>query len=124
MEINDELNEIYEYLLLGYQDDPNLIKERLNRLAIFQTRLGFFHKTNLHTLRLHRFEEIKNMLSEIIQEKLSAKVQNTIVECIATDIQQQCDFSERLLSSIDKQIRIGMTLLSYCKSEMQNSNLH
>ena len=115
-----ECKAIDEYMGITPSDDINEIVERGNDLIVYINRTGKMLADAKYHLNKMRKDEIMEVIQQIIPEKLSAKVQNALVDSIAREQQYLVDWCERLNRTAVHQLDWMRSLISKAKSEMQN----
>ena len=116
----DECREIDEYMGITPSDNIEEIVERGNSLVVYVARTGKMLADAKYHLNVIRKAEIMDILNIIIPEKLSAKVQNALIDSVAREQQYLVDWTERLNRTSVHQLDWCRTLISKAKSEMQN----
>ena len=116
----DECREIDEYMGITPSDNIEEIVERGNSLVVYVARTGKMLADAKYHLNVIRKAEIMDILNIIIPEKLSAKVQNALIDSVAREQQYLVDWTERLNRTAVHQLDWCRTLISKLKSEMQN----
>ena len=115
----DECREIDAYMGVTPSDNIEEIVERGNALIVYINRTGKMLADAKYHLNEARKSEIMEIMRTIIPEKLSAKVQNALVDAIAREQQYLVDWTERLNRTAVHQLDWSRTLISKAKSEMQ-----
>ena len=116
----DECREIDAYMGVTPSDNIEEIVERGNDLIVYISRTGKMLADAKYHLNVIRKAEIMDILKIIIPEKLSAKVQNALIDSVAREQQYLVDWTERLNRTAVHQLDWCRTLISKAKSEMQN----
>ena len=116
----DECREIDAYMGVTPSDNIEEIVERGNDLIVYISRTGKMLADAKYHLNVIRKAEIMDILKIIIPEKLSAKVQNALIDSVAREQQYLVDWCERLNRTAVHQLDWCRTLISKAKSEMQN----
>ena len=116
----DECREIDAYMGITPSDNIEEIVERGNDLIVYISRTGKMLADAKYHLNVIRKAEIMDILKIIIPEKLSAKVQNALIDSVAREQQYLVDWCERLNRTAVHQLDWCRTLISKAKSEMQN----
>ena len=114
-----ECKAIDEYMGITPSDDINEIVERGNDLIVYINRTGKMLADAKYHLNKMRKDEIMEVIQQIIPEKLSAKVQNALVDSIAREQQFLVDWCERLNRTAVHQLDWCRTVISKSKTEMQ-----
>ena len=115
-----ECKQIDEFIGITPSDDIEEIVERGNDLIVYISRTGKMLADAKYHLNVIRKAEIMDILKIIIPEKLSAKVQNALIDSVAREQQYLVDWTERLNRTAVHQLDWCRTLISKAKSEMQN----
>ena len=115
-----ECRTIDEFMGVTPSDNIEEIVERGNALIVYINRTGKMLADAKYHLNIARKNEIMEVLQQIIPEKLSAKVQNALVDSIAREQQFLVDWCERLNRTAVHQLDWCRTLISKAKQEMQN----
>ena len=118
--LNEEATQIQSDLDVTQSEDANEAQERGNMLAAYISRTGKMLADAKYHLNTVRKSDIMRIIGEIIPEKLSAKVQNTLVDTSALEQQYLVDWCERLNRTAVHQLDWMRSLISKAKSEMQN----
>ena len=116
----DECRTIDEFMGITPSDNIEEIVERGNALIVYINRTGKMLADARYHLNTVRKSDIMKIIQEIIPEKLSAKVQNMLVDASALEQQFLVDWCERLNRTAVHQLDWCRTLISKAKSEMQN----
>ena len=121
MQLIAECKAIDEYMGVTPSDDINEIVERGNDLIVYINRTGKMLADAKYHLNKMRKDEIMEVIQQIIPEKLSARVQNALVDSIAREQQFLVDWTERLNRTATHQLDWCRTLISKAKVEMQTN---
>lgn len=116
----DECREIDAYMGVTPSDNIEEIVERGNDLIVYISRTGKMLADAKYHLNVIRKAEIMDILKIIIPEKLSAKVQNALIDSVAREQQYLVDWTERLNRTAVHQLDWCRTIISKAKAEMQN----
>ena len=116
----DECRTIDEFMGITPSDNIEEIVERGNALIVYINRTGKMLADARYHLNTVRKSDIMKIIQEIIPEKLSAKVQNMLVDASALEQQFLVDWCERLNRTAVHQLDWCRTLISKAKAEMQN----
>ena len=116
----DECREIDAYMGVTPSDNIEEIVERGNDLIVYIARTGKMLADAKYHLNVIRKAEIMDILKIIIPEKLSAKVQNALIDSVAREQQYIVDWTERLNRTAVHQLDWCRTIISKAKAEMQN----
>ena len=115
----DECREIDAYMGITPSDNIEEIVERGNDLIVYISRTGKMLADAKYHLNVIRKAEIMDILKIIIPEKLSAKVQNALIDSVAREQQYLVDWCERLNRAAVHQLDWCRTVISKSKTEMQ-----
>ena len=115
-----ECKQIDAYMGVTPSDNIEEIVERGNDLIVYISRTGKMLADAKYHLNVIRKAEIMDILKIIIPEKLSAKVQNALIDSVAREQQYLVDWCERLNRTAVHQLDWCRTLISKAKAEMQN----
>ena len=115
----DECREIDAYMGVTPSDNIEEIVERGNDLIVYVSRTGKMLADAKYHLNVIRKAEIMDILKIIIPEKLSAKVQNALIDSVAREQQYLVDWCERLNRTAVHQLDWCRTVISKSKTEMQ-----
>ena len=115
----DECREIDAYMGVTPSDNIEEIVERGNDLIVYISRTGKMLADAKYHLNVIRKAEIMDILKIIIPEKLSAKVQNALIDSVAREQQYIVDWTERLNRTAVHQLDWCRTVISKSKTEMQ-----
>ena len=115
----DECREIDAYMGVTTSDNIEEIVERGNDLIVYISRTGKMLADAKYHLNVIRKAEIMDILKIIIPEKLSAKVQNALIDSVAREQQYLVDWTERLNRTAVHQLDWCRTVISKSKTEMQ-----
>ena len=115
----DECREIDAYMGVTPSDNIEEIVERGNDLIVYISRTGKMLADAKYHLNVIRKAEIMDILKIIIPEKLSAKVQNALIDSVAREQQYLVDWCERLNRTAVHQLDWCRTVISKSKTEMQ-----
>lgn len=117
-----EAEEIQEFLDELYSEDPESIKERGDKLSVIISRTGNMLADAKYHLNESLKDETMNAISNIlIDAKLSAKVQNALIDSICKEERLLVDKIEQLNKSSKYQIDWARSRLSMAKQELSNT---
>ena len=117
-EVQEFLNESFE----DYSDSPEYIKYRGDKLAVLISRTGIMLAEAKYYLNEMTSHEVMNLITDIlIGAKLSAKVQNSLIDSICKEERLLVDKIEQLNKTAKYQIEWCRSRLSMAKEEMNNS---
>jgi hypothetical protein len=102
-------------------DEPELIKERLTVLSVYNARTGRMLADAKYHLNARITSEIMQLLSRASKEAgLTPNVINRLVNASCRDEQYLCDQIERLNRTTTHQIDVLRSLLSFEKEMIRN----
>ena len=114
MTLQEEANQISDYLQITCQNNPQEIQQRIADTMVYVARTGEMLATAKQMLRRRKSEEIQNTIISIAKENcLSAKVQNALLDSIAEEEAFLVDTLDRLNAAATHQLDALRTLLSY-----------
>ncbi len=115
-----EVSIIESYLEIECSTEPNEIQERICKLMVYLFRTGNMLAEAKKILRMRKSAEINKTIIAIAKEAcLSAKVQNTLIDSIASEECFLVDKLDRMNAGIVHQIDALRSLLSYTKEELR-----
>lgn len=121
----DEAQEMQDFLDMefsGFSDNAELIKERGDMLSVYISRTGNMLADAKYYLNERQEEETIKVIEEILlSAKLSAKVQNSLIDSICKHERLLVDKIEQLNKSAKYQIEWCRSRLSMAKEEMNNT---
>lgn len=118
--MEQEINEISDYLNITCSNNPQEIQERISVIMVYMMRTGEMLADAKKTLRRKKSDEIQNTIIRIAKENcLSAKVQNVLLDSIAEDEAFLVDRLDRLNASCTHQLDALRTLLSFEKESLR-----
>ena len=118
-----EAKEIQQYCEITVSDNPQEIAERITALGTYIARSGKMLADAKYHLAEKKQDETLRIISKIIaKDKLSAKVQNSLIESICRDEQYLVDWLERLNRCCTHQNDAMRSLLSYEKEHLRTSS--
>ena len=115
-----EAEQIQSYLEIHCSNNPEEIKERINKLQVYLARSGEMLANAKRLLNDKKSSEIANTIVKIAKEEcLSASAQNALVKSIAVDEQYLVDWLDRINSACVHQLDALRSLLSYEKEQLR-----
>lgn len=124
MNLKEEAQKIQEFLEITMSDNPVEITERGSDLVVYLARTSNMLAEARRQLNEAKKNETMSVIRDfIIDQKLSAKVQNALVDGLCSDQQYLVDWIDRLNATCTHQIDWCRTLISKYKEEMRLSNL-
>lgn len=118
-----EAEEIQTFLNCDIQsDNPEEIKLRGDALAVYISRTGnMLAEAKYHLNEMMKDETMKIVENTLLEAKLSAKVQNSLIESICKYERLLVDKIEQLNKTAKYQIEWCRSRLSMAKEELNNS---
>lgn len=104
------------------EDDPNMLTERGARLSTQIARTGKMLAEAKCMYNVAREIQLLERIGEFTDSRLSAKVQNAILDGLAYREKYIVDYIDRLNAASVHQLDFIRTLLSKAKAEMQYLN--
>lgn len=117
-----ECNIIQQLLEKPIDDDPNALTERGTLISTQIARTGKMLAEAKCLYNVVREIQLMERLGEFMDSRLSAKIQNAILDGLAYKEKYLVDYLDRLNSSCVHQLDFIRTLLSKAKAEMQYLN--
>jgi hypothetical protein len=115
-----EAKEIQAYCEITVSDSPAEMAERVAALCVYIARTGNMLAEAKRLLSRKRRGEVMRLIERILADnKLSAKVQNALVDSLCTDEQYLVDWVERLNRAATHQLEAMRSLLSYEKENLR-----
>ena len=119
-ELKREAATIQAYLDIVCSNNPEEIVDRISQLMAYMSRSGDMLAQAKRLLRARRSEEIRNTILTVARsERLSASVQNALLDSICEQEAFLVDWLDRLNRSCTHQIEGLRSLLSYEKEGMR-----
>lgn len=112
------------FLELTMSDNPEEVVLRGNDLIVYMARSSQMLADAKMLLNQSKKSEAMDIVREfIIDQKLSAKVQNALIDGLCAEKQYLADWLDRLNATCTHQVDWCRSRLSYLKEEMRLSNL-
>lgn len=122
--LRKEAQEIQDFLEVTMSDDPQEVIERGNDLQVCMARTGKMLADAKYMLNKQKHQDTMNIVREfIIDQKLSAKVQNAMIDGICKEWQYLVDWIERLNAACTHQLDWCRSVNSKNKEELRLSNI-
>lgn len=122
--LQSEAQEIQEFLEITMSDNPQKVIERGNDLQVYMARTGKMLADAKYILNEQKKQETMDVVREfIIDQKLSAKVQNALIDGLCKDAQYLVDWIDRLNAACTHQLDWCRSVNSKNKEEMRLNNL-
>jgi len=116
-----EAGVIQSFAEISVSDNPQEIAERISECGIYIARSGKMLADAKYHLNQKRKDETMSLITQILSDKkLSAKVQNSLIDSICKDEQYLVDWLERLNRAVTHQQEAMRSLLSYEKEQLRN----
>jgi hypothetical protein len=117
-----EANEIQSFAETTVSDNPQEIAERISDCGVYIARTGKMLADAKYHLNQKRKDETMLLITQILSDKkLSAKVQNSLIDSICKGEQYLVDWIERLNRAVTHQQEAMRSLLSYEKENLRIS---
>lgn len=122
--LTKEAQEIQDFLEITMSEDPQEVVFRGNDLVVYLARSAKMLADAKQIYNRQRKDETMQIIEKfIIDKKLSAKVQNALIDGLCADIKYLVDWLERINAAITHQIDWCRSVVSKNKEEMRLSNL-
>jgi hypothetical protein len=117
-----EAKDIQSYMEITPSDNPQEISERIVSLGVYIARTGkMLADAKYHLNRKRKDETVELIQNMLDNKKLSAKVQNLLIDSICRDEQYLVDWIERLNRTATHQLDAMRSLLSYERENLRIS---
>ena len=117
--IRNEAQQILEFLEITMSDNPQKVIERGNVLQVYMARTGKLLADAKYILNDQKRHETMDIIRDfIIDQKLSAKVQNALIDGLCKEEQYLVDWCDRLNRTATHQLEWCRTVISKAKAEM------
>ena len=125
--LKKEAQEIQDYLQItvSYTKADDNIKEvvqRGNDLSVYIARTGVMLSEAKHLLTIVRASDLADVMKKVLDEHLSAKIQNALLSTISAKEQRLVDWITEINKTCKYQIEWMRSLVSKAKTEMQYLN--
>ena len=120
--LQEEAQYIYEYMNIVLEDDIAQYTNRGNDLAVYINRTGMMLAEATQYLNKASNERLMDLLSVLSDKKLSAKVQNTLVDSICYEERLLVDTIEQINKTAKYQLNWCITHISRIKEEYKYLN--
>lgn len=122
--IRNEAQQIQEFLEITMSDDPQEVIERGNDLQVYMARTGKLLADAKYILNDQKRHETMDIIRDfIIDQKLSAKVQNALIDGLCKEEQYLVDWIDRLNAACTHQLDWCRSVNSKNKEEMRLTNI-
>lgn len=122
--IRNEAQQIQEFLEITTSDDPQEVIERGNDLQVYMARTGKLLADAKYILNDQKRHETMDIIRDfIIDQKLSAKVQNALIDGLCKEEQYLVDWIDRLNAACTHQLDWCRSVNSKNKEEMRLTNI-
>lgn len=123
-EIRNEAQQIQEFLEITMSDNPQEVIERGNDLQVYMARTGKLLADAKYMLNEQKRHETMDIIRDfIIDQKLSAKVQNALIDGLCKEEQYLVDWIDRLNAACTHQLDWCRSVNSKNKEEMRLTNI-
>lgn len=120
MTLQEEAQQIQDYLDITCSENPEEVLERIRAIMPFISRTAFMLAEAKKALRRKKASEISNTIINIAKEQcLSAKVQNTLIDSIAEDEAYLVDWLDRLNAAATHQVDALRSILSFERENLR-----
>jgi hypothetical protein len=117
-----EATEIQSFSEITVGDNPKEIAGRIADPSVYIARTGKMLADAKYHLNRKRKDDTMELIERILSDKkLSAKVQNSLIDSICGDEQHLADWIERLNRAVTHQQEACRSLLSYEKESLRIS---
>lgn len=122
--IRNEAQQIQEFLEITMSDNPQEVIERGNVLQVYMARTGKLLADAKYILNDQKRHETMDIIRDfIIDQKLSAKVQNALIDGLCKEEQYLVDWIDRLNAACTHQLDWCRSVNSKNKEEMRLTNI-
>jgi len=123
-EVKKEASQIQAYLDIVCSNNLEEITERISQLMAYMSRTGEMLAEAKRLLRSRKSEEIRNTIMTVARaERLSASVQNALLDSVCEQEAFMADWLDRLNRSCTHQLEGLRSLLSYEKEGLRLSKI-
>lgn len=122
--LTKECREIQLYLETTPSENPEEVVERGNQLVVYLARTTKMLADAKQLYNVAKGQEVLNVIDDMMEKKLSAKVQNAIIDGICSTEKYLVDWLDRLNSSCTHSIDWCRTLISKNKEEMRLAGMN
>ena len=120
MTLQEEAQQIQDYLDIECSENPEEVLERIRAIMPYISRTAFMLAEAKKALRRKKASEISNTIINIAKEQcLSAKVQNTLIDSIAEEEAYLDDWLDRLNAAATHQVDALRSILSYEREQLR-----
>ncbi|QIK58781.1 hypothetical protein G7050_02560 [Dysgonomonas sp. HDW5A] len=120
MTLQQEAQQIQDYLDITCSENPEEVLERIRSIMPYISRTAFMLAEAKKALRRKKASEISNTIINIAKEQcLSAKVQNTLIDSIAEEEAYLVDWLDRLNAAATHQVDALRSILSYERENLR-----
>ena len=116
-----EAEGIQSFAEINVGDNPQEIAERITDCGVYIARTGKMLADAKYHLNTKKKDETIEIIKLISKNKLSAKVQNAMIDSVSKDEQYLVDWIERLNRAVTHQQEAARSLLSYEKENLRVS---
>lgn len=120
MTLQEEAQQIQDYLDIECSENPEEVLERIRAIMPYISRTAFMLAEAKKALRRKKATEISNTIINIAKEQcLSAKVQNTLIDSIAEEEAYLVDWLDRLNAAATHQVDALRSILSFERENLR-----
>jgi len=121
-ELKKESEQIQSFCEITPSDNPQEIADRIADIGVYIARSGKMLADAKYWLNQKKKDETVELITTLIsKDRLSAKVQNALIDSICKDEQYLVDWIERLNRACTHQQEAMRSLLSYEKENLRVS---
>lgn len=119
----EEAEEIQSFSEITVSDNHAEIKNRISDLSVYVARTGKMLADAKYHLNEKKSHDTMKLIEDILLDaKLSAKVQNSLIDSICKEEQYLVDWIERLNRTCTHQLDAMRSILSYEREGMRLNN--
>ncbi len=120
MTIQQEAQQIQEYLDIECSENPEEVLERIRAIMPYISRTAYLLAEAKKAYRSKKATEIGGTIVKIAKEQfLSAKAQNALLDSIAEDEAYLVDWLDRLNAAATHQVDALRSILSYEREQLR-----
>lgn len=120
MTIQQEAQQIQEYLDIECSDNPEEVLDRIRAIMPYISRTAYLLAEAKKAYRRKKATEIGETIVKIAKEQfLSAKAQNALLDSIAEDEAYLVDWLDRLNAAATHQVDALRSILSYEREQLR-----
>ena len=123
-DLKKEAESIQSFCEITVSDNPEEVIARIADLSVLIARSGKMLADAKYILNERKKDETVDLITRLIsKDKLSAKVQNALIDSICKDEQYLVDWIERINRTVTHQADILRSVLSYEKEQLRISKI-